>query len=91
MTARTGSLRDLIVLDLSGALAGPHATTMLGDLRGTLIIKVEALGRGDDTGGWGPRFRWPGPNGHQGSREATDETGESPACSVTGHAGVLPS
>jgi crotonobetainyl-CoA:carnitine CoA-transferase CaiB-like acyl-CoA transferase len=51
----SGPLRDVVVVDLSRALAGPHATMMLGDL-GARVIKVEAPGHGDDTRGWGPPF-----------------------------------
>ena len=51
----TGPLQDLLVVDLTRALAGPHATQMLGDL-GARVIKVEAPGTGDDTRGWGPPF-----------------------------------
>lgn len=51
----TGPLSDILVVDLSRALAGPHATMMLGDL-GARVIKVEAPGAGDDTRGWGPPF-----------------------------------
>ncbi|HEY0618751.1 MAG TPA: CoA transferase [Kribbella sp.] len=51
----TGPLDDVLVVDLSRALAGPHATMMLGDL-GARVIKIEAPGRGDDTRGWGPPF-----------------------------------
>jgi crotonobetainyl-CoA:carnitine CoA-transferase CaiB-like acyl-CoA transferase len=51
----TGPLDGVLVVDLSRALAGPHATMMLGDL-GARVIKVEAPGRGDDTRGWGPPF-----------------------------------
>ena len=51
----TGPLSDLLVVDLTRALAGPHATQMLGDL-GARVIKVEAPGSGDDTRGWGPPF-----------------------------------
>jgi crotonobetainyl-CoA:carnitine CoA-transferase CaiB-like acyl-CoA transferase len=51
----TGPLDGVLVVDLSRALAGPHATMMLGDL-GARIVKVEAPGHGDDTRGWGPPF-----------------------------------
>ncbi len=50
-----GPLAGTVVVDLSRALAGPHATQMLGDL-GARVIKVEAPGQGDDTRGWGPPF-----------------------------------
>jgi crotonobetainyl-CoA:carnitine CoA-transferase CaiB-like acyl-CoA transferase len=50
-----GPLADLVVLDLTRALAGPHAAMMLGDL-GARVIKVETPGHGDDTRGWGPPF-----------------------------------
>src|SRR3954469_4048612 len=53
--ARPGPLAGVVVVDLSRALAGPHATMMLGDL-GARVIKVEAPGHGDDTRGWGPPF-----------------------------------
>lgn len=59
-TKRAGPLSDLLVLDLTRALAGPHATMMFGDL-GARIIKVENPAFGDDTRGWGPPFRWPSP------------------------------
>ncbi|WP_447644489.1 CoA transferase [Nocardioides zeae] len=52
-TTTNGPLSDVVVVDLSRALAGPHATMMLGDL-GARVIKVEAPGTGDDTRGWGP-------------------------------------
>lgn len=64
----TGPLSDLLVIDLTRALAGPHATMMLGDL-GARIIKVELPGRGDDTRGWGPPFRVPAEDG--ADREST--------------------
>ena len=51
----SGPLDDVLVVDLSRALAGPHATQMLGDL-GARVVKVEAPGSGDDTRGWGPPF-----------------------------------
>ncbi|WP_051477185.1 CoA transferase [Arthrobacter sp. Br18] len=58
--ARTGAgpLDGYLVVDLSRALAGPHAGMMLGDL-GARVIKVENPGSGDDTRGWGPPFVGP--------------------------------
>ncbi|NEE02123.1 CoA transferase [Phytoactinopolyspora halotolerans] len=50
-----GPLAGYVVVDLSRALAGPHAGMMLGDL-GARVIKVEAPGHGDDSRGWGPPF-----------------------------------
>ena len=54
----TSALDGLLVLDLSRALAGPHAAMMLGDL-GARIIKVEHPAGGDDARGWGPPFLYP--------------------------------
>jgi crotonobetainyl-CoA:carnitine CoA-transferase CaiB-like acyl-CoA transferase len=51
----TGPLDGTLVVDLTRALAGPHATMMLGDL-GARVIKVEVPATGDDTRGWGPPF-----------------------------------
>ncbi|WP_127480730.1 CaiB/BaiF CoA transferase family protein [Nocardioides pantholopis] len=62
--APTGPLSDLIVLDLTRALAGPHAAMMLGDL-GARVIKVESP-TGDDTRSWGPPFV-----GEEHEREST--------------------
>jgi formyl-CoA transferase len=53
-----GPLDDIVVIDLSRALAGPHAAMMLGDL-GARVIKVENPSGGDDTRGWGPPFVGP--------------------------------
>ncbi len=61
----SGPLSGLLVLDLSRALAGPHAAMMLGDL-GARVIKVESPEGGDDTRGWGPPFVGP-----QAAREST--------------------
>jgi crotonobetainyl-CoA:carnitine CoA-transferase CaiB-like acyl-CoA transferase len=52
---REGQLCDLLVIDLSRAVAGPHAAMMLGDL-GASVIKVEQPGQGDDARSWGPPF-----------------------------------
>src|SRR5262252_3909652 len=48
------ALADLVVLDLSHALAGPFASTMLGDY-GAEIIKIEPL-EGEIARAWGPPF-----------------------------------
>lgn len=54
-----GPLDGVVVVDLSRALAGPHAAMMLGDL-GARVIKVENPDGGDDSRGWGPPFVGPG-------------------------------
>jgi crotonobetainyl-CoA:carnitine CoA-transferase CaiB-like acyl-CoA transferase len=67
MTDEThGPLSGTLVVDLTRALAGPHAAMMLGDL-GARVIKVENPGSGDDTRGWGPPFVQP----DSGDREST--------------------
>lgn len=53
-----GPLFGHLVVDLSRALAGPHAGMMMADL-GARVIKVENPGTGDDTRGWGPPFVGP--------------------------------
>ncbi|KHK98039.1 CoA-transferase [Microbacterium mangrovi] len=50
-----GPLDGMLVVDLSRALAGPHAGMMLGDL-GARVIKVERPDGGDDSRAWGPPF-----------------------------------
>ncbi len=62
----TGPLAGTVVVDLTRALAGPHAAMMLGDL-GARVIKVETPSGGDDTRGWGPPFVTP----DAGEREST--------------------
>ena len=64
----SGPLDGITVVDLSRALAGPHAAMMLGDL-GARVIKVETPGTGDDTRGWGPPFV--GPDGRPRSRRTS--------------------
>jgi crotonobetainyl-CoA:carnitine CoA-transferase CaiB-like acyl-CoA transferase len=59
-----GPLSDLVVLDLTRALAGPHAAMMLGDM-GARVIKIEPPA-GDDTRSWGPPFI-----GEEDEREST--------------------
>lgn len=59
-------LSGFLVLDLSRALAGPHAAMMLGDL-GARVIKVEHPASGDESRSWGPPFLYP----EGGQREST--------------------
>src|SRR3954470_8545066 len=50
----TQALQDVTVLDLSHALAGPFATTMLADY-GAEVIKIEPP-EGEMSRSWGPPF-----------------------------------
>ena len=56
-----GPLHGYLVIDLTRALAGPHAGMMLGDL-GARVVKVETPDGGDDSRGWGPPFVGPQDN-----------------------------
>ncbi|MET0978934.1 MAG: CoA transferase [Paeniglutamicibacter terrestris] len=58
LTTNGGPLSGYTVVDLTRALAGPHAGMMMGDL-GARVIKVESPHGGDDTRSWGPPFVGP--------------------------------
>jgi len=62
----SGPLAGIVVIDLTRALAGPHATMMFGDL-GARVVKVEAPNGGDDSRGWGPPFVSPRGGGERES------------------------
>jgi crotonobetainyl-CoA:carnitine CoA-transferase CaiB-like acyl-CoA transferase len=55
VTSPFAPLAGVLVVDLSRALAGPHAAMLLGDL-GARVVKIEAPDAGDDTRSWGPPF-----------------------------------
>ncbi len=52
-TSKIGPFHGILVIDLTHALNGPFATSMLSDL-GARVIKVEAPPVGDETRYWGP-------------------------------------
>jgi crotonobetainyl-CoA:carnitine CoA-transferase CaiB-like acyl-CoA transferase len=60
-----GPLCDVLVVDLTRALAGPQAAMMLGDL-GARVIKVESP-TGDDTRAWGPPWAGEAAGHHEDS------------------------
>jgi crotonobetainyl-CoA:carnitine CoA-transferase CaiB-like acyl-CoA transferase len=66
LTGVVGPLTGTVVVDLTRALAGPHAGMILGDL-GARVIKVETPGTGDDSRGWGPPFVTPEGGGQRQS------------------------
>lgn len=59
-SAAESPLSDVLVVDLTRALAGPQAAMMLGDM-GARVIKVESA-TGDDTRAWGPPWAEAGPD-----------------------------
>ena len=64
-----GPLADVLVIDLTRALAGPQAAMMLGDL-GARVIKVETA-TGDDTRAWGPPWASADPDDEGAARDST--------------------
>ncbi len=48
-------LSGIRVVDMTEALAGPYCTMYLGDM-GADVVKIERVGQGDQTRGWGPPF-----------------------------------
>jgi crotonobetainyl-CoA:carnitine CoA-transferase CaiB-like acyl-CoA transferase len=54
MSAKTGALQGLKVIDLSRVLGGPYCTQAIAD-HGATVIKLEPPA-GDETRGWGPPF-----------------------------------
>jgi crotonobetainyl-CoA:carnitine CoA-transferase CaiB-like acyl-CoA transferase len=65
------ALDDVTVLDLSHALAGPFASTMLADY-GADVIKIETPGAGDMARAWGPPF-------YEGSGPRAEGSGQGSA------------
>ncbi|HSF26730.1 MAG TPA: CoA transferase, partial [Actinomycetes bacterium] len=95
-----GPLEGTVVIDLTRALAGPHAGMMLGDL-GARVIKVETPKGGDDSRGWGPPFVGPAEdpiasyflscnrNKESIALDLKDEDGQETLARLVRHADVL--
>jgi crotonobetainyl-CoA:carnitine CoA-transferase CaiB-like acyl-CoA transferase len=88
-----GPLDDVLVIDLTRALAGPHATMLLADL-GARVIKIEQPGTGDESRHWGPPFAAPAPEAAAtGARPvgtyflSCNRNKESVTCDLRGAAG----
>jgi crotonobetainyl-CoA:carnitine CoA-transferase CaiB-like acyl-CoA transferase len=86
-----GPLDGILVVDLTRALAGPHATMLLADL-GARVIKLERPGEGDESRGWGPPFVAPR-SGDSGAGPVStyflscNRNKESVTCDLAGPAG----
>src|SRR5688500_12887204 len=57
----SGALEGFTCIDLSGHVAGPYASSLLGDL-GCEVIKVELPGEGDTHRGRNPKYAGYGPS-----------------------------
>lgn len=55
ISAGLDMLEGVVVIDLTGSVAGPYAGQLLGDL-GATVIKVERPDAPDDCRAWGPPF-----------------------------------
>jgi crotonobetainyl-CoA:carnitine CoA-transferase CaiB-like acyl-CoA transferase len=71
-----GRLYGITVVDLTRALAGPHATMMMADM-GARVIKVESPDGGDDTRGWRPPFVSDGDERHSTYFQSCNRNKES--------------
>ena len=49
------ALKNIRVVEMTEALAGPYCSMLLGDL-GADVIKIERPETGDQSRGWGPPF-----------------------------------
>jgi crotonobetainyl-CoA:carnitine CoA-transferase CaiB-like acyl-CoA transferase len=57
----SGALEGFTCIDVSGHVAGPYATSLLGDL-GCEVIKIELPGGGDTHRGRNPKYEGYGPS-----------------------------
>ncbi|HVO94914.1 MAG TPA: CaiB/BaiF CoA-transferase family protein [Terriglobales bacterium] len=57
----SGALEDFTCIDVSGHVAGPYASSLLGDL-GCEVIKIELPGGGDTHRGRNPKYEGYGPS-----------------------------
>src|ERR1043165_7843757 len=56
-----GALEEFTCIDVSGHVAGPYASSLLGDL-GCEVIKIEMPGEGDTHRGRNPKYEGYGPS-----------------------------